>query len=88
MSPIAKEVHDLLGGDRIAVAAIEFPPNGVTPTKYFADGRSRTLVTRKPMQGSTASYEVGSNPGLVSFVTQFEHETVLVVSRIVDECSN
>jgi hypothetical protein len=47
-------------------------------TKYFLDGRSRTLDTREPTQTATAAYEVESNPDVVSFVTRFEQETVLV----------
>ena len=39
---------DLEGGDKVNVAADEFPPNGVTATKYYLDGRSRTLTTEAP----------------------------------------
>jgi hypothetical protein len=71
-------VLDLQGGDRVAAEADEFPPKGVTSTKYFLDGRSRTLSTRAPTQAATAAYEIESNPDLVSFVTRFDEETVLV----------
>jgi uncharacterized protein len=71
-------VLDLQGGDKVAVPASEFPPKGVTSTRYFLDGQSRTLTTREPAQAATASYEVGSNPDQVSFVIRFEQETVLV----------
>ena len=39
---------DLEGGDKVNVAADEFPPNGVTATKYYLDGQSRTLPTAAP----------------------------------------
>lgn len=71
-------VLDLEGGDRIAVAADEFPPKDVTSTKYYLDGRSRTLVPAAPTDEVAAAYDVGSNPDLVSFVTRFDQETVLV----------
>ncbi|HZZ02791.1 CocE/NonD family hydrolase [Paraburkholderia sp.] len=71
-------VLDLQGGDKVAVTADEFPPKGVASTKYFLDAQSRTLITHAPTQASTAAYEVESNPDVVSFVTRFEQETVLV----------
>ncbi|MFE7083633.1 CocE/NonD family hydrolase [Priestia megaterium] len=69
---------DLQGGDQVAIPAEEFPPTGVTSTKYFLDGPTRTLCTLAPIQASTAEYDVKSNPDQVSFVTRFEKETVLV----------
>ena len=72
-------VLDFKGGDQVAVAADEFPPKDVTLTKYFLDlGQSRTLAIRPPTQAATVTYEVESNPDLVSFVTRFEKETALV----------
>ncbi|WP_213776811.1 CocE/NonD family hydrolase [Caballeronia sp. dw_276] len=71
-------VLDLQGGDRVAVAADEFPPKNVSLTKYYLDGRFRTLGIAAPSQGATAAYEVESNPDLVSFVMRFEQETTLV----------
>ena len=71
-------VLDLEGDDRVAVAADQFPPDDVTLTKYYLDGRSRTLDTAAPTEEATASYVVGSNPDAVSFVTRFDEETVLV----------
>lgn len=69
---------DLQGGDRVNIPADQFPPPDVTPTKYYLDGRSRTLATAAPARGATAGYVVGSNPDAVSFVTRFDRETVLV----------
>ncbi|MFJ9889002.1 CocE/NonD family hydrolase [Streptomyces sp. NPDC091287] len=69
---------DLEGGDRVNIPADEFPPAGVAPTKYYLDGRSRTLATAAPAAEATAGYTAGANPDTVSFVTRFEHETVLV----------
>ena len=71
-------VLDLQGGDRVAVAADEFPPSTVTLAKYYLDGRSRTLGPVAPADKATVSYQVESNPDLVSFVMRFEHETTLV----------
>jgi predicted acyl esterase len=71
-------VLDLQGGDRVAVAADEFPPEGVASTKYYLDGGSRTLSTCAPTQAAMVEYEVESNPDLVSFVTRFDEETVPV----------
>ena len=71
-------VLDLEGRDRINVAADQFPPNDVTPTKYYLNGRSRVLTTEAPTDEVAATYAVGSNPSAVSFITRFDQETVLV----------
>ncbi|MEV0844348.1 CocE/NonD family hydrolase [Streptomyces sp. NPDC049954] len=72
------DVLDLEGGDQVNVPADQFPPADVTSTKFYLDGRSRTLATEAPTTGATAGYTFGSNPDTVSFVTRFERETVLV----------
>ncbi|MBP0456432.1 CocE/NonD family hydrolase [Streptomyces montanisoli] len=69
---------DLEGGDQVNIPADRFPPADVTPTKYYLDGRSRTLGTTAPTDEAMAGYTVGSNPDTVSFVTRFDQETVLV----------
>ncbi len=71
-------VLDLEGGDRVAVAADQFPPADVTSTKYYLDGRSRTLRPEAPADAVPVGYAVGSNPDAVSFLARFEQETVLV----------
>ena len=71
-------VLDLQGGDTVNVAADEFPPSEVTPTKLYLDARSRTLSTEPPTDASLAVYQVGGNPDVASFVTRFDQETVLV----------
>ncbi|GAA3228717.1 CocE/NonD family hydrolase [Dactylosporangium siamense] len=71
-------VLDLRGGDRVGVAAGEFPPADVTPTNYYLDGRSRALTTTVPADAVPAAYDVGANPDVVSFVVRFDRETVLV----------
>jgi putative CocE/NonD family hydrolase len=71
-------VLDLKGGDNVNVAADEFPPKDVTPTKYYLDGRSRTLNTALPTAEASAGYVIGANPDAVSFLTRFDEETVLV----------
>jgi uncharacterized protein len=77
-SRVRYSVLDLRGGDRVDIAADEFPPAEVTSTRYYLDGRSRALVTAAPADGTTAGYDVDSNPDAVSFVTRFDEETVLV----------
>jgi uncharacterized protein len=71
-------VLDLQGGDRVDIAADEFPPTEVTATKFYLDARSRTLATEAPTDAATAIYQVGGNPDVVSFLTRFAQETVLV----------
>ena len=69
---------DLAGGDRVGVEAESFPPANVTPTKYYLDGRTRTLSTAAPAAEAEAAYAVESNPNAVSFLTLFAEETVLI----------
>lgn len=69
---------DLHGGDRVNVPAEEFPPADVTPVRYYLDGLSRSLATTAPGVGAAADYTVGTDLDLVSFVTRFDQETVLV----------
>ncbi|MFL1428682.1 MULTISPECIES: CocE/NonD family hydrolase [unclassified Nocardiopsis] len=71
-------VLDLEGGGRVAVPAQEFPPAGVTPTRYHLDARSRSLGTAVPAEEASAGYAVDAAPDLVSFLTRFEEETTLV----------
>ncbi len=69
---------DLAGGDRVDQPAGAFPPEDVTDTKYYLDGRARTLRPEAPAEEATAAYDAESNPGLVSFTLRFEQETVMV----------
>ncbi|MET9929196.1 MULTISPECIES: CocE/NonD family hydrolase [unclassified Streptomyces] len=69
---------DLHGGDRVNVPAEEFPPADVTPVRYYLDGLTRSLATTAPGVGAAADYTVGTDLDLVSFVTRFDQETVLV----------
>ncbi|MGI8610082.1 MAG: CocE/NonD family hydrolase C-terminal non-catalytic domain-containing protein [Candidatus Dormibacteria bacterium] len=69
---------DLEGGDRVDLPADAFPPEDVADTKYYLDGRSRTLILEAPTQEVAAAYDPTSNPGLASFVVRFDEETVLV----------
>ena len=71
-------VLDLEGGDEVAVAADQFPPTDVAPTKFFLDGRTRVLSTDAPADGVPAVYTVAANPNAVSFLATFDSETVLV----------
>ncbi len=69
---------DIEGGDKVNVAADEFPPNGVTATRYYLDGRSRTLTAEAPTDAIAADYDVDANPNAVSFIVKFDQETVMV----------
>lgn len=71
-------LHDFQGGDRVNVAADHFPPSDATLTKFYLDGRGRTLTTDKPLDEVAASYAVKSNPNAVSFLARFDRETVMV----------
>ena len=70
-------VLDLAGGDRTNVPAEQFPPDGVSYTKYYLDGQTRSLCTQAPTAEVAAGYNVQANPEWVSFITRFEEETVL-----------
>jgi len=71
-------VLDLEGGDQVNLEADQFPPTDVANTKFYLDGRSRTLTTTAPTDATPAAYVVGSNPQAVSFLTRFDEETTLV----------
>ena len=71
-------VLDLEGGDRVGVPADCFPPADVTSTRYYLDGRTRTLTTTAPTEAAEVSYAVDANPDAVSFLVRFDEETVLV----------
>lgn len=71
-------ILDLEGGDRVGVAADEFPPRDVAATKYYLDARSRELTTTVPTDEITAGYDVDSTADRVSFLTRFDEETELV----------
>ncbi|MBA3943934.1 MAG: CocE/NonD family hydrolase [Herpetosiphonaceae bacterium] len=70
-------ILDLEGSDRVNQPASEFPPEGVASTKYYLEGRSRTLILDVPSEEATAAYDAESNPGLVSFTIRFDEETVM-----------
>lgn len=76
--PVRYSLLDLAGGDQVAVAAETFPPANVASTKYFLDGRTRALIPTRPEQGATATYAVEAITDLVSFITRFDQETVMV----------
>ena len=68
---------DLQGGDKVNVAADQFPPSDVALTKFYLDGRARALTRQAPSDEVAASYVVESNPNAVSFVMRFDQETVM-----------
>lgn len=69
---------DLEGGDRVNVPAKRFPPEGVSPTKYYLDGCARTLRAQAPVDDAAVTYTAQANPGWASFLIRFEQETILV----------
>ncbi len=71
-------VHDFHGGDRTNLPATAFPPANATHTKFYLDGMTRALTPQAPAQPMTAAYDSVADPALVSFVTRFKAETVLV----------
>ena len=71
-------VCDLEGGDKVKVAADEFPPQEFTSMKFYLDGRSRILTTVAPAEEVAVEYDVDSNPNAVSFLVRFDQETVMV----------
>ncbi|WP_218508279.1 CocE/NonD family hydrolase [Variovorax sp. dw_308] len=76
--PVRYSVLDLEGGDRVDLPAARFPPTDVVPTRFYLDGRSRTLTLDAPAAEFHASYAEASNPNAVSFLTRFDEETVIV----------
>ena len=68
---------DLEGGDRTGLPADQFPPDGVTDTKYYLDGSTRTL-SPDAAPAATAAYDAARMPGQVSFTARFGQETTLV----------
>ncbi len=77
-APVRYALLDLEGGDQIGVTADAFPPADVTSTKYYLDGRTRTLTADVPGAEVPAAYDTATNPAAVSFLTRFEQATVLV----------
>lgn len=71
-------VLDFEGGDQVNLAADEFPPPGVSSTKYYLDGRTRTMTTNAPDVDTAVDYHVDATPNAVSFIAKFDDETVMV----------
>ncbi len=71
-------VLDLKGGDLVGLAADTFPPANVASTKYYLNGRTRTLTTTAPTDSLAVGYNVAANPNAVSFIVKFDKETTLV----------
>ena len=69
---------DLEGGDQVNLPADRFPPPGVTYTKFYLDGGSRTLITTAPAEALTIGYDADTNPGLMSFLVRFDEQTTMV----------
>jgi predicted acyl esterase len=71
-------VHDFQGGDQVNVPADAFPPKEAVSTKLYLDGAARILNPAAPASEVPAMYDVGVNPDVVSFITRFDKETVMV----------
>jgi predicted acyl esterase len=76
--PVRYALLDLAGGDRVNLPAGQFPPQDVVYTKYYLDGRSRTLGTQAPEEEVATVYDAEASPGLVSFVAGFDEGATLV----------
>ena len=82
-------VLDLGGGDRVDLVAEQFPPDGVTDTKFYLDAASRALTAEAGSEAATVGYDSEANPGLVSFAIRFDEETTMVgypKARLWVEC--
>ena len=77
-------VHDFHGGDQVNVAADAFPPKGVVLTKFYLDGRTRTLKTTAPTDDVSAAYDVASNPNAVSFINEQQRQCIEHFTRTLD----
>lgn len=71
-------VHDMEGGDLINQPANEFPSEDVVNTKYYLDGRSRTLNLAAPADEVAAAYDTSAGPGMASFAIRFDKKTVML----------
>lgn len=69
---------DMEGGDLINQPATVFPPQDVKYSKYYLDGRTRTLTQNAPLQEVPAVYDVETDPGMASFITRFDRKTAFV----------
>jgi hypothetical protein len=77
--PVRYALLDLEGGDRDGRPAGQFPPDEVADTRYYLDGRTRTLsAAAAPAEDAAASYDAATLPGQVSFTVRFDQETTLV----------
>jgi predicted acyl esterase len=71
-------IHDFQGGDQTNVPAESFPPKEAVSTKLYLDGATRALSPNAPANEVPATYDVGASPEVVSFITRFDKETVVV----------
>ncbi|OBI10292.1 hydrolase [Mycobacterium sp. E2462] len=71
-------VLDLEGGDRINVAADQFPPASATSTKHYLDATSRSLLLDAPTTDGSVRYDTQAAPAWASFLLRFEQHTELV----------
>ena len=69
---------DLEGGDRVNQPATAFPPDDVVDTKYYLNGRTRTLNAEAAPDDAPVAYDAESSPGLASFTVRFTQETAMV----------
>lgn len=69
---------DMEGGDLLNQPATEFPPVDVRYKKYYLDGRTRMLTQVAPSQEATVIYDTEADPGMASFITRFNRETVII----------
>jgi len=71
-------VLDMEGGDILNLPATQFPPQDVKYTKYYPDGKLRTLTPSSPTQEVKVMYDTETDPATASFITRFDRKTVMV----------
>lgn len=71
-------VLDLEDGDRVNLSAGAFPPEDVTPTRYYLDSATGALSTEAPAAGATASYDATAEEGRASFIIRVDAPTEFV----------
>lgn len=77
-------LHDFSGGDRLLIPATEFPPSGVSISKQYLDGTTRSLKRDVPSVAAVAIYSGKTGPGLASFAQTVEREQIFVGYAMVN----
>ncbi|MCD8030884.1 MAG: hypothetical protein LUF85_08735 [Bacteroides sp.] len=71
-------VLDIEGGDILNLPATQFPLQDVKYTKYYLDGKLRTLTPSSPTQEVKVMYDTETDPATASFIARFDRKMVMV----------